>query len=148
MILLFVFPEILNGEFLSTPQLIRETCSKAHAQAPYLSASTTHPLLRIFRKSVSLGRKTLVTVEEQIGQSAFYESIDYPADEALASAVEEGIAAVEQARGKFNRQLWSPAFVCRMDDGSNVGAYSRQSCGTLTLREFSCLQSQCSFFAE
>ncbi|CAM9928674.1 unnamed protein product, partial [Sphacelaria rigidula] len=38
-----------------------------------------------------------------IGQSAFYESIDYPADEALASAVEEGIAAVEQARGKFDR---------------------------------------------
>ncbi|CAN0224134.1 unnamed protein product, partial [Hapterophycus canaliculatus] len=27
-----------------------------------------------------------------IGRSAFYESIDYPADEALASAVEEGVA--------------------------------------------------------
>lgn len=32
----------------------------------------------------------------KIGHSPFYESIDYPADEALASAVEEGIASVEQ----------------------------------------------------
>ncbi|CAM9672433.1 unnamed protein product [Ascophyllum nodosum] len=32
-----------------------------------------------------------------IGRNPYYESIDYPADEALASAVEDGIASVEQA---------------------------------------------------
>ncbi|CAM9113467.1 unnamed protein product [Ectocarpus sp. 13 AM-2016] len=44
-----------------------------------------------------------------IGRSAFYESIDYPADEALASAVEEGVASVEQASAIFIRAYtdWS-----------------------------------------
>lgn len=32
----------------------------------------------------------------KIGRSPYYDSIDYPSDEALASAVEDGIASVEQ----------------------------------------------------
>lgn len=67
--------------------------------------------------------ETLYSSVEQIGQSAFYESIDYPADEALASAVEEGIAAVEQVRGKMRLSFVKPRFSCRMDEGPTVGAY-------------------------
>ena len=44
-------------------------------------------------------RRTNEPINHKIGRSAFYESIDYPADEALASAVEEGVASVEQASG-------------------------------------------------
>lgn len=47
-----------------------------------------------------------------IGQSAFYENIDYPADEALASAVEEGIAAVEQGYTNWARRAGDTSGCC------------------------------------
>ncbi|CAM9474322.1 unnamed protein product [Pylaiella littoralis] len=47
-----------------------------------------------------------------IGRSAFYESIDYPADEALASAVEEGVASVEQAYIDWSKKSHDTSGCC------------------------------------
>lgn len=47
-----------------------------------------------------------------IGHSPFYESIDYPADEALASAVEEGIASVEQAYTDWAKKAGDTSGCC------------------------------------
>eukprot|EP00752_Nemacystus_decipiens_P006440 g5800.t1 len=47
-----------------------------------------------------------------IGRSAFYESIDYPADEALASAVEEGVASVEQAYTDWSKKTGDTSGCC------------------------------------
>ena len=42
----------------------------------------------------------------KIGRNPYYESIDYPADEALASAVEDGIASVEQVHEPLGFEMF------------------------------------------
>lgn len=69
----------------------------------------------------------------KIGQSAFYESIDYPADEALASAVEEGIASVEQARstgGTYDICAFIFVFVFHRCFVASVNVYRPTICST------------------